>query len=298
MNTFTYLLWFYWNPSREILRIPLIDRPIVWYGVLFMLGFVVGYWVVAPMLMTTLKDFGSPSDQIRNNCKRLTDKLTWFLIIGTIVGARLGHVFFYEWPRYKNHPWDIFKTWEGGLACHGAILGILIAIFIFRRSIAKDYPFLTYLRLVDILCVPSVLGGFFIRVGNFINQEILGTITTMPWAVVFGDPADGSVPAPRHPVQLYEGIVDLIAFIALFFLWRRPEVRSKPGLLTGICFIFVFGARAILEIFKEPQSLMRDESWISTGQILSIPLVLAGLIFCIYALYKRCTAKSNQGVSP
>ncbi len=285
---------FYWNPPREIFHVPYIDRPVMWYGLLFVLGFVVGYWIVIPMLMTVLQDSQCQESDLRAASRRLADRLMWFVIVGAVVGARLGHVFFYAWPMYKNHPLDILKTWEGGLASHGGVAGILIGLFLFRLTISKLYPKLTFVKLIDILTIPASLGGCFIRLGNFVNQEILGTETSVPWAVVFGDPADGSFPVPRHPVQLYEAGANLLIFFFLWVLWRFPAIRLKTGLIAGIFFILNFGSRIVLEFFKEQQqSLMIDESWLTMGQWLSIPLVVLGGILCLYALLQNRFQKNT-----
>ncbi|MFA6915891.1 MAG: prolipoprotein diacylglyceryl transferase [Parachlamydiales bacterium] len=284
------LLSIYWNPNRDIFTIPYIDRPVAWYGLFFILGFIIGYWIVVPMFVRLLKDAGDNRPEAVDECRFLTDKLTWFVIFGTLIGARLGHVFFYYWPYYRAHPLDIFKVWEGGLASHGGIIGILIAIFFYTLSVRKKYPTLTFFTIVDVLCIPSALAGFFIRVGNFINQEILGTETNAPWAVVFGDPADGSIPVPRHPVQLYEGLAVLFLFFVLWTLWWRTNLRKYVGATTGIFFILLFSSRILFEHFKESQSIMRDESWITTGQLLSFPFILLGLalVYCSLKQKKNC----------
>lgn len=284
------LLSIYWNPQREIFTLPIVDHPVMWYGFFFILGFILGYWIVVPMLAALLKDNGDNRPEVLDDCKLLTDKLTWFVIIGTLIGARLGHVFFYYWPYYREHPLEIFKIWEGGLASHGGVIGILLSIYFYCAVIKKKYPSLTFFRIVDALCIPSALAGFFIRVGNFINQEILGTPSDLPWAVIFGDPADGSIPTARHPVQLYEGLVALILFFVLWSLWWRTNLRKYVGATTGIFFILLFSARIFFENFKESQSIMRDESWISTGQLLSVPFILGGMILVYFSI---CRKKNN-----
>lgn len=281
------LLSIYWNPNREIFTIPVIDRPVAWYGLCFILGFIIGYWIVVPMFVRLLRDAGDNRVEVTDECRLLTDKLTWYVIIGTLVGARLGHVFFYYWPYYREHPLDIIKVWEGGLASHGGIIGILTAIAFYTVSVRKKYPTLTFFTVVDLLCIPSALAGFFIRVGNFINQEILGTETNVPWAVVFGDPADGTLPAPRHPVQLYEGLTALVLFFLLWTLWWKTNIRKYVGATTGVFFILLFSSRVYFEQFKESQSIMRDESWISTGQLLSLPFILLGAILLALSLRRK-----------
>lgn len=205
------------------------------------------------------------------------DLLLWFNIIGTVIGARLGHVFLYEWPRYSAHPSEIFKIWEGGLASHGGTLGVIFSVFLYVQYKKKEFPEITFLGLCDLLTIPAAFICICIRLGNFINQEILGTPTVLPWGFIFGHPADGSLPIARHPVQLYEAIAYMTIFIILWRLWKAKGDLLPTGFLTGLLFVLVFGSRFILEFFKAPQSLMIDESIIQTGQWLSLPFILAGI---------------------
>lgn len=212
----------------------------------------------------------------------LTDKLTWFIIIGTIVGARLGHVFFYEWPFYQNHLLDIFKVWHGGLASHGGAIGVIIAIIAFVVSTRKQFPELNFMKILDIVVIPTALVGCLIRIGNFFNQEILGTETDLPWAVIFDRPADLSEPVPRHPVQLYESLTYLFTFIVLITLWKKSFKALGSGFYSGLFFVLVFGSRFFIEFLKERQGLMIDESFLQTGQYLSVPFIAIGALL----LYK------------
>ncbi len=269
--------YLYWDPQREMFSfpIPLLDRPILWYGFLFAAGFFVGYWV----LVYLLKGF------LRTDKKRaasLAEKITLYVMIGAIVGARLGDVFFYQDPAtYLRDPLSIIKVWQGGLASHGGAAGILIALFILSRKI----PF-SWLTLLDWVVIPTALVGCFIRVGNFFNQEILGKATQVPWAVIFGHPADGSAIVPRHPVQLYEALYYLCVFVVLWSLWRaRPLASPKqsilgirqPGRTAGLFLILVFGFRFLIEFLKLEQSaLLSSSSSLDMGQWLSLPLVALG----------------------
>ena len=280
MESFLSLLWLYWNPERVLFTVPLVERPIVWYGVWFVLGFLVGYFLLIPMFARQLRQNSVvPSREL---AAFLVDKLTWFIVLGTLVGARLGHVFFYDWPYYSQQPEEIYKVWKGGLASHGGVAGILIALFIYQRFIRRRFPELTLLRLMDLLVVPAAFGAGCIRIGNFFNQEILGTVTTLPWGVIFGDPADGSVPQPRHPVQLYEAIVYFILFLFLRRSWKLWGEHLPPGILCGF-FLFVgFTARFFLEFFKIPQSVMLDGPFLQAGQYLSLPFIVGGLALLIH----------------
>jgi phosphatidylglycerol:prolipoprotein diacylglycerol transferase len=216
----------------------------------------------------------------------IVDQLTWVIIIATVVGARLGHVFFYDWHYYAAHPEMIFMIRQGGLASHGGTIAVICALFLFLRLNKKLMPGLTFLPLLDILAVPTALVAFCIRLGNFFNQEILGSESPLPWAIIFGDPSDGALPVPRHPVQLYEAGIYLAAFGLLHTLWRKHGATLKPGTLIGLFFVLVFGSRFFIEFLKLPQSMMLDESFIQTGQLLSIPFVVAGIVLLVKASHK------------
>ncbi|MCB1111481.1 MAG: prolipoprotein diacylglyceryl transferase [Chlamydiales bacterium] len=343
------IAWLYWNPQREAFTIPIIDWPVVWYGVLFVLGLLIGYFIVVRMFIrilgwnTTIRErdiasWDSLTQELQNNTPlaraifdhyngtlpsdnhieilaainavsvsrkeleetfpkgirtipsiavSLSDRLTWFVVIATIVGARLGHVFFYQWDYFSRHPIEIFMTWKGGLASHGGAIGIIIALAIYAWVIRNKFPEITFLRILDIVVVPAALVGTFIRVGNFINQEIVGTPSQLPWAVIFADPAEGVAAIPRHPVQLYEGAVYLAAFALLMWLWNKKAETLKPGTITGIFFILIFASRFFLEFFKVSQGGLANGWSIQTGQLLSIPFVILGIILLMITVRPR-----------
>ena len=337
--------WLYWNPDRFIFTFPIIDRPVAWYGLFFVIGFMIGYFIMTKMVFETLKQTQFLADRdiynwtslinslklqfpnffsekkisaenlnnqnkeiilqevndtlsqadppfsrlninkifpksiysIQDLAVRYTDTLTWLIVLGTVIGARLGHVFLYEWDRYKENPIDIIKIWEGGLASHGGTLGVILALIIFRRWTRNTFPEISFLSLLDNVCVPSALVAFFIRIGNFFNQEILGTKSEMPWAIIFGNPSDGGGIYPRHPVQLYEALCYLFTFLLLGWLWIHKREHLKQGFITGLFFVLTFGTRFFIEFYKVPMSSMMDESFLQTGQILSIPLIFSGI---------------------
>ncbi len=213
----------------------------------------------------------------------LTDRLTWFVVAGTIIGARLGHVLFYDWPRYQEHPLDIVKVWEGGLASHGGTLGVMLALFLYQRKIRNHFPELTFLTLLDILSVPTAMTAVWIRLGNFFNQEIVGPVTTVPWAIVFAHPMEAIGGQPRHPAQLYEAFAYLLTFGILYLLWYKKGDTLKSGTLVGLFMIMVFGSRFLIEFVKIPASLIIEENILLTGQYLSLPFIVFGL----YLLFKR-----------
>lgn len=293
------LAWFYWDPPKDLFSIPIINRPLGWYGLFFVAGIICSYWIVLFIMRTLLRERHplKAGEEIKSLALFLTDRLTWFVVIGIIIGARLGHVFFYDWPYFRRHPKEIFDVSEGGLAglaSHGAAIGILLAIALFRKTISKKFPELTFWTIVDTLAVPAALAGTFIRIGNFFNQEILGTPSQMPWAVIFGHPADRSLPLPRHPVQLYEAFVYLILFFTMFSIWKWTKVRSKPGFITGLFFVLLFSARFFLEIYKTAQSHVIDESSLQMGQYLSLPFIVSGMILMAYSRSRESGAGSQE----
>lgn len=334
------LAWLYWDPPKNVFTVPFLDRPIAWYGVLFVLGFICGYFIIISMftrflqenklvgsldilngphlakklgqpfpephsstpqlLLTTLnnkiqkenihrdelvKIFPNSIASAENTAYRLTDYLCWFVVLGTLIGARLGVVFFYDWPYFQSHPIDILKVWEGGLASHGGTIGLLSALFFYTQFIKKKVPSLTYLRIIDFVAVPTALAGCFIRLGNFVNQEISGIPSTVPWAVIFGHPIDGSPPLPRHPVQLYEAACYLAIFVFLCTLWRKKGILLTPGTLSGLVLILIFSSRFVLEFWKSHQASFIDVSTLQVGQLLSLPFIALG--FFIIWIGKR-----------
>lgn len=279
---------FYWDPPREAFTIPYFNHPVVWYGILFVAGFILAYFIINPIFARFLEHsaltldnlqevFGKPGGTYTQMAYQLTDRLCWFVVAGTVIGARLGEVFFYEWPYFEQHPEEIFKVWHGGLSSHGGVLGVMIALFCFTKYMGRSIPELTFLRLLDYVSVPSPLVACFIRLGNFMNQEIIGTPTDMPWGVVFGHPADHGSDIARHPVQLYEAFAYLASFFILWTCWKKQKADAKPGAIFGLLLILIFGSRFIFEFWKSSIPSILDDSFLQIGQILSIPYILLGL---------------------
>lgn len=207
----------------------------------------------------------------------LADRLTWHLVLGTIIGARLGEVFFYDFQRYWNNPIEIFMTWHGGLASHGGVIGVVTALWIFFLRTKPLFPKPSFVWLLDCVAIPSAFVSMCIRIGNFFNQEILGYASDLPWAVLFGHPMDGGAVVPRHPVQLYEALVYGMTFIFLFSLWSRMGEKLKAGIVSGLLFILIFGSRILIEFLKVPQvAHASPDTMFKMGQLLSVPLVLFG----------------------
>ncbi len=211
----------------------------------------------------------------------IADRFVIYVLIGLIVGARLGHFLFYEdLSEFFSDPWEIFRTWEGGLASHGAAFGIILAVFLFTVKLRKVTDRISWVRLLDFLTIPAALCAALIRVGNFMNQEVLGKATTLPWGVIFGHPVDYDRVTARHPVQLYEAFFYALVFWILWRLSFRPRMLSSEGRLIGLFLILVFGFRFLIEFLKPEQSVLIDGSGIlNMGQLLSIPLIFLGFFF-------------------
>ncbi len=230
--------------------------------------------------MQLLTEFLKPYKIRKNGIKKLAEKVSFYVIIGTIIGARLGDVLFYQSPSlYANDPMGIFRFWEGGLSSHGGVIGILISLWVLRLNIKKKYPMFTWVAMLDLLCIPALLAGGFIRIGNFFNQEIVGTLTSVPWAVLFGHPADGLAAVLRHPVQLYEAVFYFAFFVILWALRRNVPKMFQIGKTSGLFFMGTFVFRFLIEFVKVQQSaLVSSGAAIDMGQWLSLPLLIVGII--------------------
>ncbi len=252
---------FHWNVDPILVHLgPLAVR---WYGLCFAAAFLVGYSI---MDWIYRKEGRTPE---------ALDTLLLYMIVGTVLGARLGQVFFYDPRYYFTHPIEIPQIWHGGLASHGGAIGILLALYLYtRRSGAPRY-----LWLLDRVVIPTALGGFFIRLGNFFNSEIVGTPTSGWWGVVF----DRVDLIPRYPVQLFEGLTYLLIFFVLLAIYARQRARLPDGLLLGLFLVLVFTARFLLEFVKTHQAAFSTGVPLKMGQLLSIPFVIAGVALIVRA---------------
>jgi prolipoprotein diacylglyceryl transferase len=257
----SFLLTITWDVSPEILDTEYFS--IRWYGLLFALGFLLGQQI----LIYIFKKEGKPESDV--------EVLTVYMVLSTIVGARLGHCFFYEWDYYSQNPLKILKIWEGGLASHGATIGILFALWLYARKKKGQ----SYLWVVDRIVITVALAGGLIRLGNLMNSEIIGEPTTVPWAFIFTS-VDNQ---PRHPAQLYEAISCFILFGFLFWLWNRRKAKTPEGSLLGIFLIYIFGLRFFYEFLKENQVAFEENMALNMGQWLSIPAVLGGIFVLLIA---------------
>jgi prolipoprotein diacylglyceryl transferase len=257
-----------WSVSPEIFHLGPIS--IRWYGFLFAMAFVAGYFIMT----WVFKKEGRPQPDL--------EQLSVYMIFGTVIGARLGHCLFYNPEYYISNPLEILKVWEGGLASHGAAIGILTAIYLFSKK-KKNYPMLWTL---DRVVIVVALAGTFIRLGNLFNSEIIGKPTNVSWAFIFTAVDD----LPRHPAQLYESIAYFIIFLILLFIYYKGMEKNRSGLLFGLFLVLVFVFRFFVEFLKENQSGFEESMVLNMGQILSIPFVLAGIFF-ITKSFKHKTKK-------
>jgi prolipoprotein diacylglyceryl transferase len=201
-----------------------------------------------------------------------------YVVIGIVIGARLGHCLFYDPAFYLAHPMKIFAVWEGGLASHGGGLGVIIALWLYT----KKYK-LNLLWLIDRLAIPTALFGFFVRMGNFMNSEIIGKPTEVPWAIIFSRVDN----LPRHPTQLYEAISYLIIFLVLAYIYNKKRTFLNNGFLFGLFLVLIFSARFMIEFVKVKQAAYTSEISLTTGQDLSIPFLFAGVFLIIWSLRKK-----------
>lgn len=258
-----------------------------YYSLLFGLGFILGYLILAKFFK-------------REGIKQeLLDKLTFYVILATIIGARFGHCLFYEPEEYLTQPWKIILPFQGGfgkdfrftgyqgLASHGGVIGLLIGIYLYARKFKVNY-----LWILDRLSIVSALAAFFIRLGNLFNSEIYGVETNLPWGFRFMMEARYSnlTPdqiVPKHPTQLYEGLAYLLIFGLLMYIYKNHLPKLKQGFFTGMLLLLIFTARFFIEFVKEDQVGFEEGMSLNMGQWLSIPFVLTG----VYLLYRKTKDK-------
>ena len=265
-----------WTFAPELISSPVTVR---WYGLMFAIGFLVGYEIVWRMF----RHEGAP--------EKWVGSLFVYVVVATFFGARFGHVFFYAWDYYSQHLGDILKVWEGGLASHGGAIGIVIAILLYSKYVTKKNPLWTFDRLV----VPVPFVGALIRMGNLFNHEIYGGPTDLPWGFSFIDNigawmhgAQPIMTVPCHPTQIYEALCYLALFVVLMLMYWKWNAQHRQGLIFGVFFTVLFSARFLIEYVKnvqEPWEVGMIESiGMNMGQLLSVPFVIVGVILIVRAL--------------
>ncbi|HSV87035.1 MAG TPA: prolipoprotein diacylglyceryl transferase [Bacteroidales bacterium] len=255
-----------WDVSPVIFSLGPIS--VRWYGLFWALSFYLGY----EMISRIFKREGVPQVQ--------ADKLLIYMAIGSIIGARLGHCFFYDFNYFIQNPVEIFKIWQGGLASHGGALGILVALYFYQKKTSSK----SFVWLLDRLVIPISLAAFFIRMGNLMNSEIYGHATDLPWGFIFE--RAGEV-VPKHPTQFYEGIPYLLLFFVLGWLYLKKSHVLPPGFLMSVFAIVMFSVRILVEFVKLDQSPFEANMILNMGQILSIPLLLAGIGIMVWSLKQK-----------
>ena len=259
-SSFELLSYITWSVDPDIFKIPGLDWPIRWYGLMWALGLIASQQI----MYYIFKVEGRPDKDI--------DTLTIYIVLATLIGARLGHFLFYDIDVYWKDPLSILLPPYAGLASHGGAIGILIGLYLYCRKLNYNYLWMVD-RLVIVVCVT----GAAIRIGNLLNSEILGKETTVPWAFIFTDYDN----VPRHPAQLYEAIYCLLLFGLLFYLWKVKRSVVSNGFMFSIFLIVLWSLRFVDEFFKINQETFEDSLMLNMGQILSIPLVIAGIVLLI-----------------
>lgn len=275
-----------WTADPAIFTIG--SKEIRWYSLMFIIGFGIGYKIVERMWR---RESINP---------KWIDPLLYYTLIGTVVGARLGHCLFYDPGYYLSHPIEILKVWEGGLASHGGVLGIIVAIYFYSKYVSRQSMLWTFDKLV----VPTGLVAALIRIGNLMNHEVYGHPTDLPWGFRFIENLhawrQGAEPifsAPSHPTQIYEAVCYLLTFVLCMWLYFKKDAWKKEGLIFGIFMICIFTARFFIEFLKNNQEDFEAAMPINMGQCLSIPFIVMGIYFVVRA-WKRSNLnimKPNTG---
>jgi prolipoprotein diacylglyceryl transferase len=273
----------HWNVDPEIINI--FGFSLRYYGVLFAGGII----LCLAVLRGIFKNENISQDKL--------DTLTIYGVIGIFIGARLGHVLFYDPSYYADHLLEAFlpiqQTESGeyqftgflGLASHGGILGLIIALILYSRK-AKE----SILNTLDLIAVVAPLGGFFIRLANLMNSEVIGLPTNVPWAFIFEHEDN----LPRHPTPLYEATAYLLIFLLNFYLYKTNRPKLQNGFFLGISMSLVFIARFIIEFVKKRQVPFEDQMQLDMGQLLSVPFILVGLWLVIFGLKKTKEASAGM----
>jgi len=252
-------LFINWNVSPDAFSIgPMTVR---WYGILYGCAFIVSGYAFSELL----KFDKVPED--------FTNRALIYMILGTVIGARLGDCFFYHPKYYLQNPLEIFEVWNGGLSSHGGACGILTALFLFGRKTNKQY-----IWVLDRVVIVVGVAGFFIRMGNLMNSEIYGHTTALPWGFIFERRGETDA---KHPTQIYEALYYALTYVVLRFIYRKCDNRPRPFLIFGLFLIMVFGFRFCIEFIKNPQEDFEQNMMFNMGQWLSSPFIILGLIMLI-----------------
>ncbi|MEE4378349.1 MAG: prolipoprotein diacylglyceryl transferase [Candidatus Competibacteraceae bacterium] len=267
------------HPEIDPVALSLGPLQVRWYGLMYLIGFFAG-WALG-RYRAARPGSGWSSQQV--------DDLLFYIALGIILGGRVGYVLFYNFGAFLENPLVLFKIWQGGMSFHGGFLGVLLAMGLFARKVHK--PFFEITDFIAPLIPPGLLAG---RIGNFINGELWGRVTDVPWAVVFH--GSGSGPLPRHPSQLYEAALEgLLLFTILWLYSRKPQ----PMMAVSGLFLLCYGAfRFLVEFVREPDLHLGFIAlgWLTMGQLLSVPMILFGVAFILFA-YRRYPLERRPHIS-
>ncbi len=243
-----------------------------WYGLMWAIGFLVGYWIVTKVY------------EREGIAEEISEKVFMYMLIGTVIGARIGHCFFYDFTYYSKHLAEVLYIWQGGLSSHGGACGIIIALLIFSKKVIHK----NFIWVMDRIVLSVAICGACIRFGNLMNHEIYGHPTDLPWAFEFitnihkwQAGAEPIFSAPSHPTQIYESLYCLVTFALVMFLYWRTNARKFEGFIFGVFLICVFMTRFLLEFIKNSQEAYEDDMILNMGQLLSVPLIIWGVYLLI-----------------
>ncbi|MDR0713706.1 MAG: prolipoprotein diacylglyceryl transferase [Bacteroidales bacterium] len=275
-------LFIQWNVSPEAFSLGDVIT-VRWYGILYGCAFLFSSWAFKELVRSEMN-----ADTV--------NRLLIYMILGTVIGARLGDCFFYHPLYYLQHPWEIVVIWHGGLSSHGGACGILVALYLFSRKIQKPY-----IWVLDRVVIVIGVAGFFIRMGNLMNHEIYGHATTLPWGFCFIENISqwlrGAQPihsAPSHPTQIYEALYYAFTWLVLRGVYRLCGNRPKPFFMFGLFLIMVFVFRFCIEFIKNPQEAFEENMMFDMGQWLSVPFILAGIVSLIISRRKPLPVEKPQ----
>lgn len=269
-----------WNPNPIAFSIGSLD--IAWYGISWALALLVALWIFARMVK---REGLNP---------QLVDSGFLYGVFATIIGSRLGHCLFYEPQEYfldpfmSDFPWiKLLDIRGGGLASHGAAIGLLVGLWLFARK-----WIVPYIWILDRVAVMVPLSGALVRLGNLMNSEIYGDPTTLPWGFIF---VQNGETMPMHPTQLYEAGAYVLIFLLLAHLyWRTRLAQEKRGVLFGLFLILLFAVRLVIESIKLPQEVWEQDMWLNMGQILSLPFIVAGVVILWWGVRRPAEPYTNM----
>jgi len=257
-------------PNIDPVAIHIGPLAIRWYGLSYLLGFVIAWWLLQRRARQPRS--GWPPQEVSD--------LIFYGAMGAVLGGRLGYMLFYNLPAYLEDPFAILKVWQGGMSFHGGLIGIAVGLWLFARKTGKRF-----IQMADFLTPAGPVGLFLGRLANFINGELWGAPTDQPWGVIFPDPRAGGV--PRHPSQLYEAFLEgLVLFVILWLFSRRPR---PAGAVLGLFLVGYGSFRFLVEFVRVPDVQLGYLAfgWLTMGQVLCIPMILIGGALLLNAYRNR-----------